>query len=124
MTDAENKNVIDIKFNNTDCEKINNNENNDINSNIIKKINIGVTNDLNNIDNLKKKKKDTANRCFDENCNKKLGLIFFDCKCSNKFCDLHRLPEKHNCMYDYKKNGKLELAAKNPKIIGQKIIKL
>jgi len=60
-------------------------------------------------------------------CNKKLNLIQIEisnCKCCKKFCDLHRLPETHNCV-EIKNIGnilrdKLKLnleKIENPKII-------
>ena len=44
-----------------------------------------------------KKKK---NRC--PVCNKKMGLMPFECKCGKSFCILHKDPEAHNCTYDFK----------------------
>ncbi len=38
-------------------------------------------------------------------CNKKLGLMEYKCKCENKFCITHLLPEIHNCTYDHKKDS-------------------
>ena len=37
-------------------------------------------------------------------CNKKLPLIPITCKCEKDFCNSCRLPESHNCTYDYKKD--------------------
>ena len=39
------------------------------------------------------------NCCAFENCNRKLKLIDFACKCEKIFCKIHRLPENHNCVY-------------------------
>ena len=38
-------------------------------------------------------------------CNKKIPLLFDDvtCKCGHSFCLTHRLPEMHNCSFDFKK---------------------
>jgi hypothetical protein len=36
------------------------------------------------------------------NCNRRIGLLGFDCKCGYKYCGLHRHPEDHSCTYDYK----------------------
>jgi predicted nucleic acid binding AN1-type Zn finger protein len=46
-------------------------------------------------------------RCFD--CNKKVGLLGTECKCSYVFCNSHRLPENHKCSFDYKIGGKKKL---------------
>ncbi len=35
------------------------------------------------------------NRCT--KCNCKIGLVFFICKCNNKYCSSHLLPELHEC---------------------------
>jgi predicted nucleic acid binding AN1-type Zn finger protein len=42
-------------------------------------------------------------------CNKKTNNLGLICKCGNKFCMEHRLPENHNCDYDYKKNYRQQL---------------
>jgi predicted nucleic acid binding AN1-type Zn finger protein len=54
-------------------------------------------------------------------CNKKIGLIFFDCKCTGKFCSLHRHIESHNCSYDFKSEQIEKLIKDNPKIVPQKV---
>ena len=54
-------------------------------------------------------------------CNKKIGLIIFECKCNGKYCSLHKYPEMHECSYDYKSEGIDELIKNNPKIIPNKI---
>ena len=41
-------------------------------------------------------------KCNLEECNKKLQLTDFKCKCNNTYCSKHRLPETHKCTYDYK----------------------
>lgn len=50
----------------------------------------------------KKKKLKSKKRC--NMCNKKLSLISIMCKCEKEFCNSCRLPEFHNCTYDYKKD--------------------
>lgn len=40
-------------------------------------------------------------RCF--YCKKK-SMIITLCKCENHFCLKHKLPEQHNCSYDFKLN--------------------
>ncbi|ORX83774.1 zf-AN1-domain-containing protein, partial [Anaeromyces robustus] len=48
-------------------------------------------------------------------CNKKLGLMSgFKCKCGNIFCSIHRYSDSHNCTYDYKHQGKIQLTKNNP----------
>lgn len=55
-------------------------------------------------------------------CNKK-SLMMFDCKCNKKFCNKHRLPEVHNCDYDFKLD-KDKMKINNPKIINNKFDKV
>ena len=40
-----------------------------------------------------------------EDCNRKLKLTDYVCKCNKIFCKIHRLPENHECVYDYKENN-------------------
>lgn len=42
-------------------------------------------------------------RCF--NCQKKVGMLGTECKCKFVFCNSHRLPEAHNCSFDFKAAG-------------------
>lgn len=34
-------------------------------------------------------------------CKKRINLLEFDCKCSKIFCLKHRLPESHNCTFNF-----------------------
>jgi predicted nucleic acid binding AN1-type Zn finger protein len=42
-------------------------------------------------------------------CNKKSNQLGLVCKCGNKYCMQHRLPEHHNCTYDYKTEFRVKL---------------
>jgi len=45
--------------------------------------------------------------CAFSACKKKIDIVQSltnKCKCGNIFCNMHRLPEKHNCDYDYISN--------------------
>ena len=53
----------------------------------------------------KKKKK----RCALDGCRKKLKLTDMDCKCKNRFCSIHRLPETHNCSWDPKSKNEIKI---------------
>lgn len=64
----------------------------------------------------------TKKKCF--LCNKRKKKILLECKCSNFFCVEHLLPEKHNCTFDYKTEGKEKIKVHNPKVINDKIIKI
>jgi len=35
-------------------------------------------------------------------CNKKANMLGIVCKCGNKYCMEHRMPEDHNCAINYK----------------------
>jgi|UniRef100_A0A2N9EHQ3 hypothetical protein len=61
----------------------------------------------------------TKNRC--KNCNKKVGLTGFECRCGNLFCGMHRYPEKHACNVDFKAIGREVLAKQNPVCKGDKL---
>ena len=102
--------------NNDNNDNNNNNDNNDNND----KDNICVINDkTTNID-LKKQKKQKKNRCYV--CNKKTGLLPFTCKCNKEklFCSKHRIPEEHNCTFDWKKETREKLEKENPQVIADK----
>lgn len=66
-------------------------------------------------------KTNKSNRC--SVCNKKTKLIGFKCKCGVNTCITHKLPEDHNCDYDFKTEEKERLRKKNPKIVASKIEK-
>lgn len=47
------------------------------------------------------------NYCEYNECERKLKLTNFPCRCEKNFCKYHIIPEEHNCSYDYKgKNNK------------------
>lgn len=58
---------------------------------------------------VKEEQKDTS-RCWV--CNKKIGMLGFQCKCGYFFCSKHRYAEDHNCDFDFKARGR-EILAKN-----------
>lgn len=45
-----------------------------------------------------------STKCFF--CNKKIGLLGFECRCEHLFCSKHRFPTDHNCLFDFKKRDK------------------
>lgn len=76
----------------------------------------------------KEEKKNKKKRCqyshSTTSCKKILALHqHMNCKCGKMYCDVHRLPETHNCSYDYKED-KTALIAANPKIIADKVVKI
>lgn len=68
-------------------------------------------------------KKPEKLRCAE--CNKRLGVIMvMRCHCDKVFCAKHRYAEAHNCSYDFKLNGKLELERDNPLVVATKLPKI
>ncbi len=64
-----------------------------------------------------------SNKC--DYCNKKAGIMPFSCRCEfKKLCTKCRLPEKHNCNFDYKKLGRDEILKLNPVIVAEKLDKI
>ena len=61
-------------------------------------------------------------KCF--KCQKKLGLMPFNCRCDNLFCSKCRLPEVHNCRFDFKSIAKDQIKKDNPLVNHEKIIKI
>lgn len=41
-------------------------------------------------------------RCQHGECNKKLTLTDFACKCKQFYCSAHRFSDTHSCTFDYK----------------------
>mmetsp|Transcript_28942 Transcript_28942/g.40352 ORF Transcript_28942/g.40352 Transcript_28942/m.40352 type:complete len:357 (+) Transcript_28942:101-1171(+) len=61
-------------------------------------------------------------RCFE--CNKKVGILGFECRCMYVFCDLHRFPDSHKCTFDYKRLHQNKLKKDNKVVVHDKISKL
>lgn len=56
-------------------------------------------------------------RCF--TCRAKIPLAkqtINKCRCEYVFCDTHKVPDKHDCDFDFAKMGKDILAKNNPKL--------
>jgi len=52
-------------------------------------------------------------RCFKCNCKLELALRSIGkCRCDYVFCQMHRLPEQHDCIFDHKENGRAEARKK------------
>ncbi|XP_058742549.1 putative zinc finger A20 and AN1 domain-containing stress-associated protein 8 [Vicia villosa] len=63
--------------------------------------------------------KTKKNRC--KSCNKKMGLLGFNCRCGNVFCKMHRYPEEHSCKVDLKEIGRQILDKQNPLCVNDKL---
>ncbi len=64
-------------------------------------------------------------KCSNQGCSKKITLVdnvSGKCKCGLKFCQIHRLAEQHECIYNFKtENDAKEFIARN-KCINAKIL--
>lgn len=58
-------------------------------------------------------------KCFA--CSKKIGIYGIECKCKLVFCNLHRMPEDHECSIDYRQLGKEKLAKEVKKVVAKKL---
>lgn len=67
-------------------------------------------------------KQKNTNRCFE--CNKKVGLTGFTCRCGYVYCGSHRYAEAHKCTFDYKAQGRERLATNNPQVVASKVAKI
>jgi hypothetical protein len=65
-----------------------------------------------------------TNRCSHSDCKKKLLLSDPACKCNVRFCMPHRMPESHNCTYDFKAEGRVKLEKDNPIVKAQMFEKI
>mmetsp|Transcript_11673 Transcript_11673/g.16154 ORF Transcript_11673/g.16154 Transcript_11673/m.16154 type:complete len:137 (-) Transcript_11673:82-492(-) len=70
----------------------------------------------------KRKKQQNKNRCYF--CNKKVGILGFECRCMFIFCDKHRFPDAHNCKFDYKQQHKNKLKKDNQALSRKKMTKI
>nr|GEX68942.1 putative zinc finger A20 and AN1 domain-containing stress-associated protein 8 [Tanacetum cinerariifolium] len=59
------------------------------------------------------------NRCHV--CSKRVGLVPFLCRCGESFCELHRMPEKHTCKFDFKAAGRVVIKKQNPLCVADKL---
>ena len=64
-------------------------------------------------------KQTNTSRCW--TCNRKIGLLGFQCKCEYFFCGVHRNSDKHECKFDFKGLGKQQLTRANPTIAASKL---
>ncbi len=54
-------------------------------------------------------------------CSKKVSIRGFKCRCKYTFCKKHRMPEDHDCNFDYVSKGKAEIIDKNKVVKASKI---
>jgi len=63
-----------------------------------------------------------SNKCA--KCSKKVGVLGHKCKCGSTYCKGHRLPEDHDCEYDFKQEGLKKLAKDNQAVVASKLAKI
>ena len=61
-------------------------------------------------------------KCFA--CPKKVGALGHQCKCGFTFCKSHRLPEDHDCTFNFREEGLKKLTKENPAVVAAKISKI
>ena len=59
------------------------------------------------------------NRC--DFCNKKYGLIPFECRCGGKFCKKYRYTNSHSCKFDHSSLEREKLRQNNPVVVHDKV---
>lgn len=67
------------------------------------------------------------NKCSYISCKKKINnlqLITNKCKCNKYYCNIHRLPETHDCCYNYIDDVDKEKFIFDNKCVKQKINKI
>jgi predicted nucleic acid binding AN1-type Zn finger protein len=69
-------------------------------------------------------KKSSIGICNIGSCTKKLGILPFICRCQKEYCTKHRMPETHECTFDYKTTGRIALQAANQKFDFVKVKKI
>ncbi|KAF8046975.1 hypothetical protein N665_3284s0005 [Sinapis alba] len=67
-------------------------------------------------------KNEKSSRC--NACNKKVGLLGFQCRCGYVFCGSHRHPEEHSCSSDYKSADVTDLTNQNPVVKPDKLYRI
>ena len=76
------------------------------------------------VEELKKNSNEKIKICSHSECNRKLKITDYECKCSKIFCKFHRDPEYHECKYDYKETNNKQKIIDNMKCISNKLQKL
>jgi len=67
----------------------------------------------------------TSNICFFEECNKKIKITDFKCRCDHIYCSIHRLPETHKCNHNYKlSSSENKKIIEDMKCVNEKYIKI
>ena len=62
--------------------------------------------------------------CEYPDCQKKIRLTDFACKCANVYCKMHRLPEQHGCNYDYRGSESKSKRIEDMRCVSNKLQKI
>lgn len=65
------------------------------------------------------KKSAAKRRCA--HCKKRLGIVYFTCRCGKDMCQAHLAPEEHACTFDFKGAGRDQIRSSNPVISFEKV---
>jgi len=66
-------------------------------------------------------KNENNKKCSHPECNKKIKLTDYPCKCGKYFCKLHIFSKDHLCNYDYKENKNKKIKIEQMKCKAKKI---
>lgn len=58
-------------------------------------------------------------KCF--MCPKKVGTFGMKCKCGYTYCKSHRLPEDHECSFNFREEAVKKLTKENPTVVASKL---
>jgi predicted nucleic acid binding AN1-type Zn finger protein len=64
------------------------------------------------------------NICAFQNCNKKIKITDFACKCEKYYCKYHKDPLNHDCSYNYKENNNKQKLIENMECKSIKLLKI
>lgn len=62
--------------------------------------------------------------CQYGDCNKRIKITDFACKCEKLYCKMHKSPENHDCKYDYREIGLKTKKIEEMKCVSNKMQKL
>jgi predicted nucleic acid binding AN1-type Zn finger protein len=65
------------------------------------------------------KKTAAKRRCA--HCKKRLGMMYFTCRCGKDMCQAHLAPEEHACTFDFKGAGRDQIRSSNPVVSFEKV---
>eukprot|EP01017_Pseudomicrothorax_dubius_P017477 TRINITY_DN19696_c0_g1_i2.p1 TRINITY_DN19696_c0_g1~~TRINITY_DN19696_c0_g1_i2.p1 ORF type:complete len:150 (-),score=37.31 TRINITY_DN19696_c0_g1_i2:120-569(-) len=64
-------------------------------------------------------KQEDTSKCW--LCARKVGMLGYKCRCEYTFCKNHRLPEDHDCDFDFQTREREKLQKANPTVVASKL---